>query len=319
MVGKVIALNKDEDTASIIDTETESIDVIETDHNPHEVAVAPDGEKIFISCSLDNKLNVVDSRSYEILDTIEHPDFEFPHGFAVSQKRNKLYLASTYSDHLFVINVDSHEIETILPTHQNKSHMISFTPDEDRAFVANIGSNNITEFDPNKEEITNHFPVGGGPEGIGVHPNGKHLYVANQDDNNLHIIDIDTLETVYERELGLCPVRMVFSPDGKYALIPNRHAQTISVLDTEQPREVDRDLGVQGTVRIEQGETRPWEVKRIPVGVWPGGITFNEDGSYAYVANNKTNDISVIDMTTLTEEKRYDVGTHPDGITFIKE
>jgi YVTN family beta-propeller protein len=63
----------------------------------------------------------------------------------------------------------------------------------------------------------------------------------------------------------------------------------------------------------------PWEVKRIRVGVWPGGTVFNHDGSYAYVANNKTNDISVIDMSTLKEVERIDVGVHPDGIAYLRK
>lgn len=97
---------------------------------------------------------------------------------------------------------------------------------------------------------------------------------------------------------------MVFSPDGKYALIPNRESGDLSVILTKQNI---------------QGMTRPWEIKRIPIGKWPGGTVFNHDGAFAYVANNKTNDISVIDINSLKEVSRIDVGIHPDGMAYLKK
>ncbi|MCP4363421.1 MAG: YncE family protein, partial [Chloroflexi bacterium] len=58
--------------------------------------------------------------------------------------------------------------------------------------------------------------------------------------------------------------------------------------------------------------------KRIPVGIWPGGTVFNAAGNRAYVANNKTNDISVIDVATLKVVATIDVGIHPDGMGFCR-
>ena len=59
------------------------------------------------------------------------------------------------------------------------------------------------------------------------------------------------------------------------------------------------------------------EVKRVPIGIWPGGVVFDPRGRYAYVANNKTNDVSVIDVKALWEVARYRVGIHPDGIGYV--
>lgn len=217
----------------------------------------------------------------------------------------KLYLASTRSEKVFILNTETDEIEKVIPTYQSHSHMVSFSPDGKTVFIPNIGSNNITVIDVQTEEIVNHFPVGRGPEGVAVHPNGHHLYVANQEDDTLSIIDTKTYKVVQKlgnHHIGRCPVRLVFTPNGKYALLANRHSNDISIIETEQ--------------KI-NGGTRPLEIKRIPVGVWAGGIALNNDGTYAYVANNKTNDISIINMETLKEEERIDVGIHPDGIAFL--
>jgi YVTN family beta-propeller protein len=92
------------------------------------------------------------------------------------------------------------------------------------------------------------------------------------------------------------PIRVAFSPDSKYAFVPNRLGNCVSVIDT----------------------SRKLEIKRIPVGFWPGGTDFNANGSKAYVANNKTNDVSVIDVATLKVINTIDAGIHPDGLIFCR-
>lgn len=96
--------------------------------------------------------------------------------------------------------------------------------------------------------------------------------------------------------------RRDLSPDGRYAFVPNRESNDVSVIDTEHVRD---------------GERRPWEIARIPVGIWPGGTVFAPEGDRAFVANNKTNDVSVIDVDAFEEVDRFDAELHPDGIAYL--
>ena len=298
----LIVLNKDEDTISFVSTKTgETVKKIVSDHNPHEVVVSSDQKKTYVSCSLGNTIDVIDNETLEITHRIKHPKFDFPHGVGMTQS-NRLFCASTYSACVFEIDTDKNEIVKVVETGEVHSHMIARTPDEKTLYVPNIGSDSISVLDGNTLSVLSVIGVGRGPEGVAVHPNGKWLYVANQEDNNLLIIETQTHEVLWKRRLGTCPIRVVFSPDGKYALIPNRESDDLSVIMTEQ--EIN-------------GMTRPWEIKRIPVGKWPGGTVFSKDGTKAYVANNKTNDISVIDMIALKEINRFDVGIHPDGMAIL--
>ncbi|MGM0510653.1 MAG: YncE family protein, partial [Thermoplasmatota archaeon] len=254
---------------------------------------------------LGNEIDVIDNEKFEIVKRIEHEKFEFPHGIGLTNDGKKLYVASTYSSIIFVIDTEKDEIKNHFPTYQEHSHMITFSSDGKKVFVPNIGSDNITVVDVEKEKVVNHFPVGEGPEGTAVHPESGLLYVANQKDGTLYVIDPKDYETLYKRRLGTTPIRIVFSPDEKYAFIPNRESDDVSVVQTDFERD---------------GEMVPWEIKRIPVGVWPGGTVFDEKGEKVYVANNKTNDISVIDVENLEEEpERIDAGIHPDGIAYLKK
>jgi YVTN family beta-propeller protein len=302
---RLLVLNKDEDTVSVVDADAGEIEsTVETDFNPHEAIVTPDGSKTYVTCSLGGRVNVIDNDSFEVIERLDHEHFEFPHGLATRDGADEIWLAATRSSHLYVIDAASAEIRDVRRTHQNLSHMVALTPDESTAYVANIGSDNVTVVDAETHEIETHVPVGERPEGIGVHPDGEHLYVANQDDGTLSVLSTDDHEEVAELRLGTTPIRVVFSPDGEYALVPNRESDDVSVIDTAFER---------------GGEVTPWEIARIPVGVWPGGTVVDAAGETAYVANNKTNDLSVLDLESLTEAGRIDVGIHPDGMVRLPE
>ena len=322
---RLVVLNKDSDSVSVLDPETgETETVVETDFNPHEVAVGPDGEYVYVTCSLGGSLLTIETEGWTIVDRFEHDGFDFPHGVAVRESADELWLASTYSSLVYVFDV-SDGVPTLLdhfPTHQDKSHMVALTPDEERAFVANIGGDNVTAIDTDERRIEADIPVQEGPEGIAVHPTGGVL-VANQDSSRLTVLDPDTFENRGIAVLGDCPIRVVASPEGRYVLVPNREGDDVSVIDTEHVRD---------------GERRPWEVARIPVGIWPGGTVFAPDGERAFVANNKTNDVSVLaapadatsdgpeadetvdatDPVGWTEIARFETELHPDGIAYVE-
>jgi YVTN family beta-propeller protein len=305
MPDHLVVLNKDSDTVSYIDAETGDTDAaVETDFNPHEVAISPSGDRSFVTCSLGNALNVIDNETYEVVDRFEHDRFDFPHGLAVRDTAAELWLVSTYSSQVFVFDVETLELRETFPTYQDKSHMVTLSSDQSRAYFSNIGSDNVTVVDCDDRSIVADPPVGEEPEGIGVDPDTGEILVANQEDGMLSVLDAETLEESNKALLGETPIRVVFSPDGRYAFVPNRESNDVSVIDTEH---------------IRDGEQRPWEIARIPVGIWPGGTVFDPGGEFAYVANNKTNDVSVIDVGSFEEVDRFDTELHPDGIAYLQE
>ena len=301
-MGELLVLNKDDDTVDYLDADTgETLATVETDFNPHEVALSPDGDTAYLTCSLGNSLLFLDNEAREVRDRFEHELFEFPHGLAVRESAGELWLASTYSSEVFVFDLDTEELLTTFPTHQQHSHMVTFSPDEETAYVANIGSDSVTVIDADERRVVADPPVGGGPEGIAVDPDTGEILVANQDDDDLSVLDPETYEETSTAMLGTTPVRVVLAPEGRYALVANREGDDVSVVDTEFVRD---------------GNRQPWEVKRIPVGIWPGGTVFDPSGERAFVANNKTNDVSVIDVASFEAVERFDAGIHPDGIAY---
>lgn len=295
--GHLLVLNKDEDTVMYVDIAARRVvKTIPVDKNPHEVVISPDGKTAYVTCSGGDTLLAFDNETMALTKRVTHADFRFPHGLAVTSDGKRLLLASTRSGKFFIFDLPELVVKQVYATGQDSVHMVSLTPDERFAYIANIRSNTLTLFDMDNEEVVNHIPVGQGPEGIAVHPTSNEIYVANQHDDNVYVLAADDQRVLHTLKLGSLPIRLVMSPDGRYAFIPNRESGDLSIVDC----------------------TRPWEVKRIRVGVWPGGVVFDAEGKYAYVANNKTNDISVIDVATLKEIERIDVGIHPDGIAYLQ-
>ncbi|MFW5919121.1 MAG: YncE family protein [archaeon] len=303
-MGELVVLNKDADTVWYLDAETgEHLGTVETDFNPHEVAVSPDGTTSFVTCSMGGSLLALDNEERTIRDRFEHELFDFPHGLAVRESAGELWLVATYSSQVFVFDLETFELLDTVPTHQDKSHMIAFSPEESRAYFANIGSESVTVMDADDRRIVADPIVGEEPEGIAVDPETGEVLIASQGENRLFAIDPDTFAVETASILGETPIRVVFEPDGRYAYVANRESHDVSVVDTEFQRD---------------GTRTAWEVERIPVGRWPGGTVFDADGSRAFVANNKTNDVSVLDVSSRTEQDRYDTGLHPDGIAYLE-
>ena len=303
MDDRLLVLNRDDDCVSVCNPKTgETVREVPTAFGPRTIESSPDSTKSYVSCSQGNTLVVIDNKTFEITGRLSHDLFDGPRGLVVRTAANELWVVSEHNSHVFVFDIETDALLDIIPTHQTHSNTLSLNADESAAYVTNSSSNTVTVIDCHKRRISVDVPVGDGPEGVAVNPETDNIYVTIQNESRLTIHDPERHEMIYETELGESPMGIVFSPDNSLALVPNRHSNDISVIETRFHRD---------------GTGRPWEVERIPVGIWPSNVVFNTDGSRAYVANNKTNDISVIDTETRCEIDRIDVRTYPDGITYL--
>ncbi|MFB6176658.1 MAG: YncE family protein, partial [Halobaculum sp.] len=67
-MGELVVLNKDADSVWYLDADTgEQLATVETDFNPHEVVVTPDGAHSVVTCSLGDSLLVLDNETKEIV------------------------------------------------------------------------------------------------------------------------------------------------------------------------------------------------------------------------------------------------------------
>jgi YVTN family beta-propeller protein len=140
-------------------------------------------------------------------------------------------------------------------------------------------------------------PVGRGPEGFDLSPDGQQIWAAHMNDGQVSVIDVATKKVIKTIDAGARGAnRLKFTTDGKLVLISELGGGGLVVLDVAT-----------GSVK-----------KRIKLGRGTSGILITPDGSKAYVAMTGENAIAVIDLKTIEETNRLETGAGPDGMAWVE-
>ena len=167
-----------------------------------------------------------------------------------------------------------------------------------------------------------------------------YLLVLNKDADTVMYVDIAARRVVKTIPVDKNPHETVISPDGKQAYVTCSGGDSLLVFDNETMTLTKRVT--HPDFRFPHGLAITRDGKRLLLASTRSGkffvislpslevkqvcatgqeavhmVALTPDERFAYIANNKTNDISVIDVATLKEVERIDVGIHPDGIAFL--
>jgi predicted alpha-1,2-mannosidase len=204
----------------------------------------------------------------------------------------------------------------------------------DTAYVTNYSDGTVSPVD-----IANHtagptIPVGSGPDGEVITPNGKLLYVAANNSNNVTVINTATNQVVTTITVGSVAADLAVTPDGTTVWVSNYGSGTVQPIDvatntagtpvtvgSEAERVAITPSGSQlwvadqgsGAVSVVDLATDK-VVKTVTVGAAPFGIAFNHSGSLAYVTNGGSGTVSVISTSTYAVVATVTVGSDPQGI-----
>jgi len=177
--------------------------------------------------------------------------------------------------------------------------MVAVSPDESRAYVANLGSASVTMLDLNNVKKLKDAAAGKGTEGIAITKDGKEVWASARETNKAYVYDAATLEKKAEVNVGKFPLRIIASPDGKYMVTSNLQDGSLSVIDVST-RKVVRTIPVLGG-RGEQQVT----------------ILFSPDGSRIYAALTGTNKIAEIDFASGERLGLLSGGGQGDGLAIV--
>ncbi|MFQ5600743.1 MAG: cytochrome D1 domain-containing protein [Candidatus Krumholzibacteriia bacterium] len=316
----LVVLNKAEATASLIDLGSgEEVARVPTGNGPHEVAVAPDGRTAVASNygvrgAPGNTLTVIDVPSARAVKTIDLGEYTRPHGIAWFTDGRRVAVTAEGKRALLVVDVDKGAILSAIDTDQRVSHMVALTPDEKRAFVANIGSGSMTAIDLEKGERIANIETGDGAEGIAVTPDGKHVWVTNRGVDTVTILDTRSLEIVETLECGSFPIRVRATPDGRWVLVTNARSGELAIFDAVKLQEHRRI-----TMQLEASETRgrlfgdSFDKSSVPI-----GVLVEPDGKRAFVAHANADVVSVVDLENWKISGSVRGGKEPDGLGFSR-
>ncbi len=294
----LLVLNKEEATLAIVDTRSGNVLArIPTGESPHEIAASDDGKLAFVanygSKTPGSTISVIDIAAKKELRRFDLGPLRKPHGIAYAD--GKVYFTAENNKLIGRYDPAANQVDWLLGTGQNSTHMVLPSKDGAYLFTANIGSNSITIIDRanNSETVV---PVGKGPEGLDLTPDGRQLWTAHSGDGGISIIDIAAKQVtgtlnVHTKRSN----RIKIAPNGKLVLVSDLAGDEVVVLDAASRQ----------------------EIKRIHPGKAPEGILIVPDGSRAYIAVSGDNTIAVLDMKTLEITGHLNTGKGPDGMAWI--
>ncbi len=302
----LLVLEKDDRSLALVDTVSLKIlGRAKAGDDPHEVVASEDGKLAFISnygggISPKHTLSVVDLTGRKALPAVDLGALIAPHGLDLVG--GKVYFTAEGSKTIGRYDPSSGKVDWVLGIGRNRTHMLVVAEDLSRIFTSNVNSDSISILERNTKAdasgwTESEVAVGKGPEGFDISPDGKELWAANSHDGTVSIVDIATKKVVKTLNVGMkFSNRLKFTPDGKLVLIS--------------------DLGT-GDLLVLAAAART-EVKRMSLGRGAAGILMAPDGSRAYVAVSRDNNVAVIDLKTLTPTGRIATGRGPDGMAWAR-
>jgi YVTN family beta-propeller protein len=298
MTEALLVLNKHEDTMSYVDTRTlEPFDKIATGHNPHEIALTPDGRFAYISnyAPPGNTISVIDVAAHKHVAQIPTGEFARIHGAAMAPDGRNAYFTAGQAGYVVEVDTATNAVTRGIPTHGKISHMVLVSPDGARLYTANIETQDVSVLDRASSELIARVPCGPGCEGMAFRPDGRRLWALNQEAGTVTVIDTESLAAVETFECPGMPVRVRFTPDGTRALISSwAERGELIVLDA----------------------TSHAELARLLVGRRAIGLELSPDARLAFVGCEYDDGVHVIDLDTLAVAGRFFTGNGSDAIAW---
>ncbi len=174
---------------------------------------------------------------------------------------------------------------------------VTFSNDGTMAFACNTMDGTVTLIDANSKMIHTTLTVGTDPVGAWSASNGK-MYVDNEMSQTVSEISVSGMNVTSTINLGFKPGYVAY----------HTASGELWVSDATNGKVVY--YTIVGGVWTLQGN--------ISTGADAHAIAFNSDGTKAYITNQGSGNVSVIDVATHTVSQTISVGSKPNGIA-IKE
>jgi YVTN family beta-propeller protein len=301
----LLVLQKNDEKLAIVDPSSlKIVGQVPSGGAPHEVIASDDGKFAYISNYASQQLgqlktlSVVDLMEQKALAPVDLGALRAPHGLAFGD--GKVYFTAEANKAIGRYDPASNQVDWILGTGQNVTHMIVLAKDLKTIFTSNIGSDTICVIEPgggrNGWNVT-PVPVGKGPEGFDLSPDGKEVWASNSGDGSVSVVDVAGKKVVATLDLKTKHTnRLKFTPDGKLVVISDDAGGAVVFVDVASRK----------------------ERKRLNVGKGPEGTLIQPDGARAYVSLSGDNAVAVIDLKTLEVTGKITGVNGPDGLAWAQ-
>jgi YVTN family beta-propeller protein len=280
--------------------------------------VASAGPKAYVGNFADNTVSVIDTADNKVVATV--PVATGPHGMAISPDGRSVYVTGDGSSSMSIIDTASDKVAKTIDVGKTPNGL-ALTPDGKLLLVAVYGEDRVAFLDTATQAVVGSVAVAK-PHTVAVSPDGSLAYVTSQAPGAAALVVVNIASRIVASSLALdkTPRDGEFGYDGKAFYFTQAGVDALQVLDPTSnkvvaqiptgasPHFVKLFRGaafglatVQGPGQVllfDPATNQP--VKTIAVGKQPHWIALSGDGKTAYVPNEGSNDVSIVNLAAGT-------------------
>ena len=308
------------------------------------IGVSPHADLVYVSNEKDNSISVIDSKSLEVVKTLEVG--KRPRGITFSKDFEYLYICASDDDAVQIMEVSSGKLISNLPSGEDPEQF-ALHPNNKTLYIANEDDAVVTVVDIPSKSVVTQIEVGVEPEGMAVSPDGKYVLATSETSNFVHWIDTKTNEIVENSLVEQRPRHIEFTEDGKLVWVSSEIGGTVNVFDVQtkerlqtikfaikglrkdkiQPVGIKLDdkqnkayVALGPANRVAVIDTNTYEVlDYILTGARVWHLGFAEKNSLLFTSNGVSGDVTVIDVKKQKAIKTIKVGRYPWGIATLPQ
>src|SRR5919198_942418 len=241
---------------------------IKVGHQPKELVIDPDKNKVYVSNYESDTVSVIDGNSG---NRPEIPVGSFPLHIGIDPNLHRVYVTNCGSNTVSVIN-DIRNARNI--TIGNNPSAIAVDSGTHKVYVTNSGSNTVSVIDPFSNTNIRNITVGSNPSYVAVDNITDKVYVTNSGSNTVSVIDPFSNTNIRNITVGSNPSYVAVDPFINKIYVSNALSGTVSVID---------------------GNRNNTNIANITVGQLPSSIAVDDIIHKAYVIGAFSGAVSVID------------------------
>lgn len=238
------------------------------------------------------KVQIIDAITGSIDKEISLP--KMPHNAIFNSQGTELWIGQfdTIQSQVLIYKTSDWTLQNTINVGKGLSE-VTFSNDGSIAFACNTMDGTVTLIDANTKMIQTTLTVGADPVGAWSASNGK-MYVDNEMSQTISEISVSSMTVISTINLAFKPGYVAYHTSSGELWVSN---------------------ATDGKVAYYTLVSGVWTLQgNIVTGADAHAITFNSDGTKAYVTNQGSGSVSVIDVATHIVSQTIAVGTKPNGI-----
>jgi len=276
---------------------------------PEGLAINPAGTRAYVADINGGRIDVINTANNTVITKI--PIGGEIVGLVINPAGTKVYAANWNTGVISVIStatnrvVDSITLGPSINSGGPAPYSLAINRAGTLLYVTDQRANSVSVVNTATNSIVATVPVGADPLAIAVSPNGSLIYVADSGNggasrSSVSVINAATNKVIHTITLGYNAYGVAFDSTGAFAYISNQAGNgngIISVINT-------KTSSVIGTINLGYQQLPEW-------------IAVTPDGTRAYIPDETTGQVSVIDLTTHSLISTFNVGGNPVQVAFI--